>query len=138
MVPLLPPSLGLSLSRGKCSYSPEAAGKEQLLMREVRTELDHKAQTADTDFRDLRLCPPHDPGPGNETPLRTHTYTLLLCAPPMLVCPWSSLPEDICTYFSLYPECFPFPLLLAPSHLFLRAQLKYHFLKKALQDSSPT
>lgn len=105
-------------------------------MREVRTELDHKAQTADTDFRDLRLCPLHDPGPGNETPLPTHTYTLL-CAPPTLACPWSSLPEDICTYCSLYPECFPFPLLLAPSHPVLRVQLKYHFLKKALQDSIP-
>lgn len=69
MVPLSPPSLGMSLPKRKDSHSPEATGKEQMLIREVRTQLDHRAQTALTDFRDLRLSPPHDHGPGNETPL---------------------------------------------------------------------
>lgn len=75
MVPLPRPSLSLSLPKRKGSHSPVATGKEQLLMREVSTEQDHRAQTALTDFR---LSPPHGPDPGNETPLPPHILSSLL------------------------------------------------------------
>lgn len=81
MVPLPPPSLSLSLPKRKDSHSPVATRKEQLLMREVRTELDHRALTALIDFRPL------------------HPMTLVLAM--RLHCPHTYSPHLCSTYTDL-------------------------------------